>query len=103
MRIYWEGQLLQCIRLIVVTYMTAWLQVLPGHYLGGRYPKQAQQFALTPKELHMRECAASLEEMSPMQFRKAGLLAREEERDPSSARSSTELDHHVDQLFRISV
>lgn len=88
-------------------------QVLPGHYLGGRNPKQVQQFALTPQQLHRREYVESLEDLSPSPQpafleslaspKRVSTASRDEDKALSSARSSSELDRHVDQLFRISV
>lgn len=73
----------------------------PGHYLAGGRGAEQQLFALSPQQLAERERAASLEEMSPLQMRALRLCGLpEDEREPSSNRSSLSRDGH---LFRISV
>ena len=82
------------------------LQVLPGHFYGGKNFKQAQQFALTPVQLRMREYAESLEDMSGSTYmadRYGGHLKDDDYSSPLSNRSSLEHLMTQENLFRISV
>lgn len=79
-----------------------WQEVLPGHFCSGKNPKQMQQFALTPTELHLREQAETSDlSISPdtVNSPKAG----NGQSMGGSARNSLEQDWKVDRLFRISV
>ena len=88
------------------TLECSWLQVLPGHYLAGKAPKQVQ-FALTPQQLHMREYVETLEGLSPLAYNGHSVAVpigvKEDDRSPSSVRSSAEMEKQLDNLFRISV
>jgi hypothetical protein len=68
-----------------------WQEVLPGHYVGGKNPKQTQQFALTPQQLSLRERVENMEDLSQQPFAVTG------DGSPSSLRSSSELDS----MFRL--
>lgn len=74
--------------------------------------KQQQQFALTPRELRLREQSESLEELSisPPSHGKNSiaisireLFGKEEDHSPESIQSSMDREFQTDRLFRMSV